>query len=50
MKAHFIRSTSTKKMISAWEGADSLAHAEYLITVHNKLYPNDTWFISTEVI
>jgi hypothetical protein len=50
MKAYFIRWTATNKMVSAFEGKSGKARADYLVEVHNRLYKNDQWFVSEEVV
>lgn len=54
MKAYFVRVVSTNKIadIPVWgavyEGADGKERAEQLAAGHNKIYPNDQWFVTEE--
>lgn len=56
MKAYIIRSVNTGKMVdngvvgAAFEGKDGQERANELVAIHNKLYPNNQWYVSAEVV
>lgn len=50
MEAYFIRKLSNSKMVDAYEGLDGKARAAELVSIHNKLYSNDMWFVSEEKV
>lgn len=55
-ETHIIRDVQTGKMVdngcigAAFEGQDGKARASELVDIHNKLYPNNLWKVSHEVI